>query len=94
MLIGVRVETQPDLERVIIIWRQGTGSEWRAILPRLLDQRPATATLVEYVIRLYQRQMPAEAAAAGWPVLSMLVRMSLGIANGEEDAWEAAHVVE
>ena len=93
MLIGARVEMQPDLERVIIISRPGTASEWRATLPRLLDQQPATATLVEYVVRLYQRQMSTEAAAAGWTALSIMVNMSLGQANGEDEVWEAAQVV-
>ena len=39
MLIGARVETPPNRERVIIISRPGTTGEWRATLPRLLDQR-------------------------------------------------------
>ena len=93
MLIGARVETPPDRERVLIISRPGTASAWRATLPRLLDQRPATGTLVEYVVRLYQQQIPAEAADAGWTALSMMVRMSLGRTNKKEDDWEAAQVV-
>ena len=94
MLLGARVLTQPDLERVIVISRLGTTSEWRATLPRVLDQRSATATLVEYLVRLYQRQMPEEAAAAGRRALSIMVRMSLSQANEEENGWESAQVVD
>lgn len=93
LLMGARVETPPNRERVIIISRPGTTSAWQATLPRVLDQRPATGTLVEYVVRLYQRQMPAEAAAAGRTALAVMVRMSLGRANEDADDWEAAQVV-
>ncbi|MGI4886463.1 MAG: hypothetical protein ACRYFR_16020 [Janthinobacterium lividum] len=96
LLMGARVETPPNRERVIIISRPGTTSAWQATLPRVLDQRLATATLVEYVVRLFQRQRPSEAAAVGLLGLAVVVRMALKRANetnGKAGVWEWAQEV-
>ena len=47
MLIEARVESLPERLRELIISRPGVISEWRTELPALLDQLPATPTLVE-----------------------------------------------
>ena len=94
MLVGARVEGQPGQEREVVISRPGEVGEWRATLPRLLDQVPATAALVEYVVRLYQRQRPTEAAAAGMAGLLAVVQMALARANEEAaEGWEWAEEV-
>lgn len=94
MLVGARVEGQLGQEREMVISRLGGAEEWRATLPKLLDQVPATAALVEYVVRLFQRQRPTEAAAAGMAGLLAVVRMALARANEEaEEDWEWAEEV-
>lgn len=94
MLMGARVEGQPGQEREMVISRLGGGEEWRTTLPKLLDQVPATAALVEYVVRFFQRQRPSEAAAAGMAGLLAVVRMALAQANEEAaEGWEWAEEV-
>lgn len=88
------VDAQPGPGREIILLRPGLAPEWRAALPLLLDQRPATAALVEYVVKLYFRQLPVEAELTGATALSAAVRLALARANGEADeGWEYAQVV-
>ena len=91
--MGARVEGQPGQEREMVITLLGEIGEWRTTLPKLLDQVPATAVLVEYVVRLYQRQRPTEAAAAGMSGLLVVVRMALARANEEPEDWEWAQEV-
>lgn len=94
-LLGAYVVERSGQEREIIVAKPGLAPAWRAELPALLDQRPATAALVEYVVKLYQRQMPLEAELTGWAVLAGAVRLALAQANGEaEQAWEYGEVVE
>ena len=94
MLVGARVEGQLGQEREMVISRLGGAEEWRAALPKLLDQVPATAALVDYVVRLFQRQRPTEAAAAGMAGLLAVVRMALARANQEaQEGWEWAEEV-
>lgn len=81
ILLEARVESRPEQAREIIIARPGVTGEWRAVLPILLDRRPATATLVEYVVRLFQRQRPSEAAMVGLMGVAMVVGMALARAN-------------
>ena len=92
--MGARVEGQPGQEREMVISRLGGNEEWRTPLPKLLDQVPATAALVEHVVRLFQRQRPSEAASAGMAGLLVVVRMALARANEEEaEDWEWAEEV-
>lgn len=96
MLIEAQVESPPEQAREFVIRRPGVFGEWRAVMPVLLDQRPATATLVEYIVRLFQRQRPSEAAAVGLLGLAMVVRMTLARANkpdAETEDWEWAQEV-
>ena len=93
LLIGARVESLPGQVRELVIHRPRVLGEWRAELPTLLDQQPVTATLVEYLVRLYQRQRPSEAAAVGLLGLSAVVRMALAKANAVPGDWEVAQVV-
>ena len=96
MLIEARVESLPGQARELIIVRPGLVGEWRAVLPGLLDQRPATATLVEYVVRLFQRQRPSLAAMVGLLGLTVVVRMALlqaNMPNEEGGDWEWAQEV-
>ncbi|GAB3843173.1 hypothetical protein [Hymenobacter jeollabukensis] len=88
------LERREDPGREIVLTRPGLAPAWRAELPMILDQRPATAALVEYVVKLYFRQMPVEADLIGWSALTGVVRLALARANGEaDDAWEWAEVV-
>ena len=94
ILVGARVEGQPGQEREMVIARLGGAEEWRTTLPKLLDQVPATAALVEHVVRLYLRQRPTEAAAAGMAGLLVVVRMAFARANEEAaEGWEWAEEV-
>lgn len=96
MLIEARVESLPGQARELIITRPGVAGQWRAVLPTLLDQRPATSTLVEYVVRLFQRQWPSVAAMVGLLGLTVVVRMALARANKlneEAGDWEWAQEV-
>ena len=93
MLVGARVEGQLGQEREMVISRLGGAEEWRTTLPKLLDQVPATAALVEYLVRLFQRQRPSEAAAVGLLGLSAVVRMALAKANMNMGDWQIAQVV-
>ena len=87
-IIGARVRERPDAEREIILSKP-SGASWRAKLPSMLDKRPATAALVEYVVKLYFRQLPFEAQLTGWETLTAAVRLALTLANGEnEEEWE------
>ncbi|AII50845.1 hypothetical protein [Hymenobacter sp. APR13] len=88
------VDARTGPGREIVLLRPGLAPEWRASLPHLLDQRPATAALVEYVVKLYFRQLPLEAELTGATALSAAVRLALARANGEADeGWEYAQVV-
>ena len=93
MLLEVRVESIPGAVRELVISRPGVSWEWRAGLPALLDQRPAPAVLVEYLVRLFQRQRPTEAASVGLLGLAAVVRMALARANKEAENWEWAQEV-
>lgn len=96
MLMEARVESRPGQAREFIIARPGVVGEWRAVLPARLDQRPATATLVAYVVRLFQRQRPSEAATVGLMGLTVVVRMALARANAADEGagdWEWAQEV-
>ena len=94
MLLGVRVQSTPGAVRELVISRPGDSWEWRAGLPALLDQRPAPPLLVEYLVRLFQRQRPTEAASVGLLSLAAVVRIALTRANEEEDEeWEWAQEV-
>ena len=93
MLLGARVESTLVTVRELIISRPGFTWEWRAELPALLDQRPASATLVEFLVRLFQRQRPTEAASVGLLGLTMMVRMALARANEKAEDWEWAQEV-
>ena len=62
----------------------------------LLDQWPTTAKLVEYVVRLFQRQRPGMAASVGLLNVALVVRMALTQAHlpKERDGdWEWAQEV-
>ncbi len=93
MLLGVRVESKPGAVRELVVTRPGSFWEWRAGLPALLDQRPAPAMLVEYLVRLFQRQRPTEAASVGLMSLAAVVRIALERANEEDEEWEWAQEV-
>ena len=93
MLLGVRVESKLGAMRELVISRPGFTWEWRATLPMILDQRPALATLVEYLVRLFQRQRPTEAASVGLLGLAAVVRMALARENEEAEDWEWAQEV-
>ena len=96
MLIEARVESLPGQARELIISRPGDFGQWRAVLPVMLDNQPATTTLVEYVVRLFQRQRPSLAASVGLLSLAMVVRMALAQAdmpNEEGGDWEWAQEV-
>ena len=93
MLLEVRVESIPGAVRELVISRPGVSWEWRAELLALLDQRPAPAMLVEYLVRLFQRQRPTEAASVGLLSLAAVVRMALARANEEPEDWEWAQEV-
>ena len=93
MLLGVRVESTPGMVRELVVTRPGASWEWRAGLPALMDQRPAPAVLVEYLVRLFQRQRPTEAASVGLLSLASVVRMALARANEEDEEWEWAQEV-
>jgi hypothetical protein len=80
----------------MIVFRPGDTWEWRTELPTLLDQRPASATLVEYLVRLFQRQQPSKAALLGMVGLTLMLRLALAKGNKpkEKDGdWEWAQVV-
>ena len=49
--------------------------------------------LVEYLVRLFQRQRPTEAASVGLLGLAAVVRMALARANKEAENWEWAQEV-
>lgn len=94
MLLGVRVESTPGVMRELVVTRPGGSWEWRAGLPALLDQRPTPAILVEYLVRLFQRQRPSEAASVGLLSLAAVIRMAIARANEEdEEDWEWAQEV-
>ncbi|MBC8085362.1 MAG: hypothetical protein H7Z21_19360 [Hymenobacter sp.] len=93
MLLGVRVESRPGAVRELVVTRLGVSWEWRAGLPALLNQRPAPAMLVEYLVRLFQRQRPTEAASVGLLGLASVVQMALARANEEDEDWEWAQEV-
>ena len=93
MLLGVRVESTPGVVRELVVTRPGASWEWRAGLPALMDMRPAPAVLVEYLVRLFQRQRPTEAASVGLLGLTAVVRMALARANEEDEEWEWAQEV-
>ena len=93
MLLGVRVESKPEVMRELVVFQPGVSWEWRTGLPALLDQRPAPAMLVEYLVRLFQRQRPTEAASVGLLGLAAVVRMALARANEEAEDWEWAQEV-
>jgi len=93
MLLGVRVESTPGMVRELVVTRPGASWEWRAGLPALMDQRPAPTVLVEYLVRLFQRQRPTEAASVGLLSLASVVRMALARANEEDEEWEWAQEV-
>jgi len=96
MLIEARVESLPGRLRELIISRSDGVGEWRMELPALLDQRLATPTLVEYVVRLFQRQRPGVAAMVGLLGLTVVVRMALAPANKADEEggdWEWAQEV-
>ena len=96
MLIEVRVEGLPGKARELIISPPGDFGQWRAVLPVMLDNQTATATLVEYVVRLFQRQRPSLAASVGLLSLAMVVRMALAQADmlkEEGGDWEWAQEV-
>lgn len=84
-ILGARIQERPNAEREIILSKP-SGIAWRAGLPGLLDQQLSTTALVDYVVKLYFRQMPFEARLTGWDTLAETVRMALVQANGEE--WE------
>lgn len=80
--------------REIILSRPGLAPVWRAELPLFLDRRPASVTLVEYIVKLYYRQVPVEAELIGWPALTSAVHFALARANGEsDDGWAYAEIV-
>ena len=96
ILIEARVESLPGQAREFVITRPGVVGQWRAVLPTLLDQRPATATLVEYLVRLFQRQRPSVAATVGLLGLTAVVQMALARANRADEEggdWEWAQEV-
>lgn len=93
MLLEVRVESRPGAVRELVISRPGVTWEWRAALPALLDQRPTPTVLVEYLVRLFLRQRPTEAASVGLLSLAAVVRMALARANEEDEEWEWAQEV-
>ena len=93
MLLGGRVESIPGAVRELVVTRPGVAGEWRAGLPALLDQRPAPAVLVEYLVRLFQRQRPTEAASVGLLGLAAVVRMALARANEDAKDWKWAQKV-
>ncbi|GAA4382128.1 hypothetical protein [Hymenobacter koreensis] len=87
-------ERREGIGREIVLVRPGLAPAWRAELPMLLDQRPATAALVEYVVKLYYRQMPVEAELTGWSALTGAVRLALARANKEDDGeWVYGEIV-
>ena len=88
------VHVGPTVEREIVLAKPGAAA-WRASLPRRLDQPLATAALVEYVVKLYFRQMPTEAALTGWATLATMVQSALAQANGQQaEEWECGEVVD
>jgi hypothetical protein len=88
------LERREELGREIVLIRPGLAPVWRVELPLLLDQRPATAALVEYVVKLYFRQMPVEADLIGLSALTGAIRLALARANREPDGeWEYATIV-
>ena len=87
------MDSKPEIIRELVVFRPGVSWEWRAGLPALLDQRPAPAMLVEYLVRLFQRQRPTEAASVGLLGLAAVVRMALARANKEAENWEWAQEV-
>ena len=93
MLLEVRVESIPGDVRELVISRPGVSWKWRTGLPALLDQRPAPTMLVEYLVRLFQRQRPTEAASVGLLGLAAVVQMALARANEEAEDWEWAQEV-
>ena len=92
-MMGACVQGGPGAEREIVVSKPGMAA-WRAGLPPLLDQPPATAALVEYVVKLYFRQMPVEAELTGGAALATMVRSALAQANGQPtEEWECGEVV-
>ena len=87
------MESIPGTVRELVISRPGVSWEWRAELPALLDQRPAPAMPVEYLVRLFQRQQLSVVAMVGLMGLTIVVRMALNRANKEEDSWEEVQVI-
>ncbi len=92
-LLGALVVERPGRAREIVVAKPGLAPAWRAELPTLLDQRPVSAVLVEYVVRLYGRQLPLEAELLGWQVLAEAVRGALARANGKDEGWEWGEVI-
>ena len=94
MLLGVRVESKPGVMRELVVFRPRASWEWRAGLPALLDLRPAPPMLVQYVVRLFQRQQPSVAAGVGLLGLSTIIHMALEKANEQVNDWDLAQIVE
>jgi len=89
ILLGAYVLERPGQEREIVLIKPGLAPAWRADLPSLLDQRPGSTALVDYVVKLYRRQMPAEAELTGGEALAEAVRGALARASGEEEqVWD------
>ena len=87
------MESKPAVVRELVVFRPRASWEWRAGLPALLDLRPAQPMLVEYLVRLFQRQRPTEAASVGLLSLATAIRMALARANEEAEDWEWAQEV-
>ncbi len=82
-MIGAHVQKRLGAEREIVVSRPNAPA-WRADLPALLDQLPGSGALVEYVVKLYARQLPLEAELTGWETLTTVVRLAIAGANGEQ----------
>jgi hypothetical protein len=94
LIMGAHVQEGSGAEREIVLSKPSAAA-WRAGLPARLDQAPATAALVEYVVKLYFRQMPVEAELTGCEALTSLVRGALAQANGQPaEEWECGEVVD
>jgi hypothetical protein len=92
--MGAHVQEGSGAEREIVLSKPSAAA-WRVGLPARLDQPPATAALVEYVVKLYCRQMPVEAELTGCEALAALVRAALAQANGQPaEEWECGEVVD
>ncbi len=93
-MLGAHVQERPGSEREIVVSKPGAAA-WRAGLPPLLDQPPTTAALVDYVVKLYFRQMPFEAELTGQATLASVVGAALAHANGQPgEEWECGETVD